>query len=103
MPAISLGAWETYGGYRGEDVARECLYRAFDSEERRATLIKLNKIASERGQTLAQMALVWVLRLPGVTSALIGASSVHQIEENVAALKNMSFSEAELARIAELI
>jgi L-glyceraldehyde 3-phosphate reductase len=59
-------------------------------------------MAKERGQTLAQMALAWILRLPAVTSALIGASSVQQIEENVEALKNLSFTEDELKRIDTL-
>jgi L-glyceraldehyde 3-phosphate reductase len=72
------------------------------TEERRTALRALNEIAQARGQTLAQMALVWVLRLPGITSALIGASSVKQVEENVAALKNMTFSDDELKRIDEL-
>jgi L-glyceraldehyde 3-phosphate reductase len=67
--------------------------------ERRATLIKLNEMAKKRGQTLAQMALAWILRLPGITSALTGASSVKQIEENVAALDNLAFSEEELSEI----
>jgi L-glyceraldehyde 3-phosphate reductase len=67
--------------------------------ERRATLIKLNEMAKKRGQTLAQMALAWILRLPGITSALTGASSVKQIEENVAALDNVEFSEEELSAI----
>jgi L-glyceraldehyde 3-phosphate reductase len=72
------------------------------NEERRTALRALNEMAKARGQTLAQMALVWVLRLPGITSALIGASSVKQVEENVAALKNMSFSDDELKRIDQL-
>ncbi len=59
----------------------------------------LNDVAQARGQTLAQMALAWVLRLPAVTSALIGASKVQQIEENVAALDNLAFSKEELERI----
>jgi L-glyceraldehyde 3-phosphate reductase len=59
----------------------------------------LNEIAKERGQSLAQMALAWVLRDPRVTSALIGASSTQQIEENVDALKALEFSEEVLARI----
>jgi len=59
----------------------------------------LNEIAKQRGQSLAQMALAWVLRDPRVTSALIGASSPEQIVENVAALKNLSFTAAELAEI----
>ena len=59
----------------------------------------LNEIAGQRGQTLAQMALAWTLRDPRVTSALIGASSVAQLEHNVAALERLDFSEAELAEI----
>ena len=70
--------------------------------ERRAALNKLNTLAQERGQTLAQMALAWLLRLPTITSALIGASSVAQIEENVAALANLDFSADELAQIDQL-
>ncbi len=63
---------------------------------------KLNEIAQQRGQTLAQMALVWLLKDRRVTSVLIGSSSVQQLEDNVAALKNMQFSRAELDQI-ELI
>jgi L-glyceraldehyde 3-phosphate reductase len=59
----------------------------------------LNEIAQRRGQTLAQMALAWVLRDPRITSTLIGASNATQIRENVAALKNLSFSAEELAQI----
>jgi len=70
--------------------------------ERRAVLNELNAMAGARGQTLAQMALAWILRLPAVTSALIGASSVKQIEENVAALDNLAFSDEELKRIDQL-
>jgi L-glyceraldehyde 3-phosphate reductase len=67
-----------------------------------ATLDKirgLNEIASRRGQTLAQMALAWTLRDPRVTSALIGASSVAQLEENVAAIDRLDFTEEELEEI----
>ena len=60
---------------------------------------KLNKIAGQRGQSLAQMALAWVLRKPQVTSALIGASSVKQLEDNLAALNNLQFAEEELQSI----
>ncbi|MGX5667542.1 L-glyceraldehyde 3-phosphate reductase [Rhizobium daejeonense] len=59
----------------------------------------LAKIAERRGQSLAQLALAWVLRDPRVTSALIGASSARQVEENVAALGNLSFTAEELAEI----
>ena len=59
----------------------------------------LNDIAAARGQSLAQMALAWVLRDPRMTSVLIGASSVAQLEQNVGAMDNPTFSEAELAQI----
>ena len=59
----------------------------------------LNEIASARGQSLAQLALAWVLRDPRVTSALIGASSVEQLEANVGALDRLELSDDELAQI----
>jgi L-glyceraldehyde 3-phosphate reductase len=59
----------------------------------------LNQIAKRRGQTLAQMAVAWTLRNPVVTSALVGASSVAQLEQNVAALDNLEFSPHELQEI----
>lgn len=64
---------------------------------------KLNEIAKQRGQTLAQMALVWLLKDRRVTSVLIGASSVAQLEDNVAALKNMKFSDKELKAIESIL
>jgi L-glyceraldehyde 3-phosphate reductase len=69
------------------------------SPERRERLLKLNEIAKARGQSLAQMALAWILRLPSITSALIGASRVEQVEENVRALDQLGFSEQELTVI----
>jgi L-glyceraldehyde 3-phosphate reductase len=63
----------------------------------------LNQIAVERGQTLAQMALAWVLREGKVTSALIGASRVSQIEENVNALQNCEFTKDEFNLIEEIL
>jgi len=62
----------------------------------------LNDIAQQRGQTLAQMALAWVLRDQRITSTLIGASNATQIRENVDALKNLSFTNEELAQIDAL-
>jgi diketogulonate reductase-like aldo/keto reductase len=62
----------------------------------------LNDIATERGQTLAQMAISWVLRDKRMTSALIGASSVAQLEENLAAAAKTSFTDAEVAAIEHL-
>jgi len=72
------------------------------NEKTLAKVRKLTEIAHKRGQTLAQMALAWVLRDPRVTSALIGASKVSQIEENVAALSNLAFSTEELKTIDEI-
>ncbi len=64
---------------------------------------KLNNIAIQRGQTLAQMALVWLLKDPRVTSVLIGASSVQQLDDNVAALKRMKFTNIELKQIEQIL
>ncbi|MFW6274916.1 MAG: L-glyceraldehyde 3-phosphate reductase [Spirochaetota bacterium] len=59
----------------------------------------LNEMAAQRGQSLAQMALAWNLRHPQVTSVLVGASSVRQIRQNIAALENLEFSDEELQKI----
>lgn len=64
---------------------------------------KLNELAKKRGQSMAQMAIAWVLRQPGMTSALIGASKVGQIEEAVAALDNLEFTADELAAIEAIL
>ncbi|MFS0878451.1 L-glyceraldehyde 3-phosphate reductase [Metabacillus niabensis] len=64
---------------------------------------QLNELAVERGQNLAQMALAWVLREGRITSALIGASKVSQIEDNVAALNNLDFTSEELAKIEQIL
>jgi L-glyceraldehyde 3-phosphate reductase len=74
---------------------------AFVSEENLEHVRALDAIASERGQSLAQMAIAWTLRDPRVTSTLVGASSVSQLEENVAALDNLDFTPDELAAIDE--
>jgi L-glyceraldehyde 3-phosphate reductase len=68
-------------------------------EEKLAKIRALHAIALQRGQTLAAMAVAWVLRDPRVTSALVGASKVSQVEDNVAALKNLKFSPEELRKI----
>lgn len=73
------------------------------TEEKLNKIRRLNELAGERGQSLAQMSLAWVLRGGKVTSALIGASKVSQIEENVAALDNLSFTEEELNKIEEIL
>ena len=66
-------------------------------------ICRLNEIADGRGQSLAQMALAWVLRKPEVTSVLIGASSTKQLEDNAAALGNLHFTNEELAAIDEIL
>ncbi len=73
------------------------------SEEKLAKVIELNQLAKERGQTLAQIALAWVLRQETVASALIGASRVSQIEENVAALDKLDFTKNELDLIDKIV
>jgi L-glyceraldehyde 3-phosphate reductase len=69
------------------------------TEQTLAKIRALNEIAARRGQSLAQLALAWTLREPRVTSTLVGASSVAQLEENVAALDRLDFTEDELAEI----
>jgi L-glyceraldehyde 3-phosphate reductase len=63
----------------------------------------LNGAARERGQTLAEMAVAWVLRDPRVTSALVGTSKVSQVDDNVAALRNLKFSADELRKIEDVL
>jgi L-glyceraldehyde 3-phosphate reductase len=69
------------------------------NEQTLAKVTALNEIAARRGQTLAQLALAWTLRHPQMTSTLAGASSVAQLEANVAAVENLDFSDEELAEI----
>ena len=69
------------------------------TEENIERIRALNAIAKDRGQTLAQMAIAWALRDPRVTSALIGARTVAQLEDSVAAVRRLDFSEDELAQI----
>jgi L-glyceraldehyde 3-phosphate reductase len=64
---------------------------------------RLNDIAGQRGQTLAQMAIAWVLRHPNMTSALVGASSVKQVEDNIAALQNLDIDHDQLQAIEEIL
>jgi L-glyceraldehyde 3-phosphate reductase len=73
------------------------------TEDKLLRVRKLNDLANRRGQSLAQMAITWVLRLPGVTSALIGASRPRQIRENVAAATAEPLNDEELAAIDEIL
>jgi L-glyceraldehyde 3-phosphate reductase len=68
-----------------------------------AKVRKLQGIAQARGQSLAQLAVAWVLRHPGVTSALIGASRVSQIEELVATLNHLDFTADELQAVEQIL
>ena len=79
------------------------LKREHVTEEKLAKIRRLNEIAQARGQTLAQMSLAWVLRHAGMTSALVGASRVRQIEDNVAALRHLEFTEEELKAIDRIL
>lgn len=73
------------------------------TDEKLAKVHKLNELAQARGQTMAQLAVAWVLRHAGMTSALIGASRVSQIEEIVGALANLAFSPEELAAMDAIL
>jgi L-glyceraldehyde 3-phosphate reductase len=92
-----------HGIPEGSRAAKETFLNAKQVEQNLPTVRALDELARQRGQTLAAFALAWVLRLPQVTSALIGASSVEQLEANVKALDHLDFSEAELAQIETIL
>ena len=73
------------------------------TEEKIARVVRLNELAAKRGESLAQMALQWVLRDGRVTSALIGASRPEQIRENIKALQFPDFSAQELQEIEAIL
>lgn len=73
------------------------------SKDKLARVRRLNEVAEKRGQSMAQMALAWVLRQPAVTSALIGASRVSQVEDSVATLNKLDFSPEELNQIEHIL
>jgi len=83
--------------------AREHFLKTEDVRENLPKVRALHAIAARRDQSLAQMAIAWVLRLPIVTSALIGASSPAQLEQNVKALDHLDFSKSELAEIDQVL
>jgi L-glyceraldehyde 3-phosphate reductase len=92
IPEDSRAA-KPHGFLRRESITREKLSR----------IQRLQEIAASRSQSLAQMAVAWVLRHPGMTSALIGASKVSQIEEMAGALRNLCFAEDELNAIEQAL
>lgn len=92
IPVDSRAA-KPHGALDKEDVSKEILSK----------VRQLNQIAGERGQSMAQMAIAWDLRHPAITTVIIGASRPSQIEEVIAGLNNLSFSEAELADIERVL
>lgn len=92
IPSDSRAA-KTTGFLRKEHVTPEVIDR----------VRKLNDLAAERGQSLSQMALAWVLRGGRITSVLIGASKISQVEENVAALDNLDFTAEEIEKIEDIL
>jgi L-glyceraldehyde 3-phosphate reductase len=90
-------------GSRADKYSGELHWGDSVTQDRIAKVRRLNDIAKERGQSMAQMAVAWVLRHPEMTSALIGASRVSQIEEIVAALDNLEFTSEELQAIEDIL
>jgi L-glyceraldehyde 3-phosphate reductase len=88
-------------GIPDDSRVRRGLYLSEDmvTEDTVARARGLNQIAARRGQTLAQMAIAWTLRDPRVTSAVVGASSLPQLEDSLGAVDALDFDEAELAEI----
>jgi L-glyceraldehyde 3-phosphate reductase len=93
LPADSRGAKYRDELHWGDEV----------SPERIAKVRQLNELAQKRGQSMAQMAIAWVLRQPQMTSALIGASKIRHVEEAVAALDHLSFTAGELSAIDAIL
>lgn len=87
----------------GSRATREVFLKKQDVETAHDKIVALNRIALDRGQSLAQMALAWVLRDTRITSVLIGASSAKQVEQNVDALQKLEFSEQELIDIEKVL
>ena len=73
------------------------------TEDKLLKVQRLNEMAQKRGQSMAQMALAWVLRHPAVTSALVGASRVSQVEDSIATLNRLDFSQEELSEIEKIL
>lgn len=87
----------------GSRATREVFLKKANVDEVHAKVLKLNNLARQRGQSLAQMALAWIIRDKRITSVLIGASSVLQINENIQMLNNTTFDEQELQEINKIL
>lgn len=92
-----------HGIPEGSRATREVFLKKEHVDSAHDKIVRLNDIAKLRGQSLAQMALAWVLRDRRITSVLIGASSVKQVEDNVDTLKNLAFFDEELKMIEEVL
>lgn len=92
-----------HGIPEGSRAAREVFLKKEHVDSAHDKIVQLNKIAEQRGQSLAQMALAWVLRDKRITSVLIGASSVKQVEQNVETLQKLSFFDEELKMIEDVL
>lgn len=92
IPADSRAA-KAHGFLKAQDISEEILSK----------IMRLNAVAAERNQTLAQMALAWILKDQRITSVLIGASSVKQLDDNLEALKKLDFSREELEMIENIL
>ena len=92
-----------HGIPEGSRATREVFLKKEHVDTAHDKIVALNKIAQQRGQSLAQMALAWILRDKRITSVLIGASSVKQLNDNVDMLKNIAFSEEELSAIETVL
>ncbi len=87
----------------GSRATREVFLKKEDVDTAHAKIVQLNNIAQERGQSLAQMALAWILKDKRITSVLVGASSVKQLEDNVETLQKLAFSSEELEAIENVL
>ncbi|WP_346859181.1 L-glyceraldehyde 3-phosphate reductase [uncultured Draconibacterium sp.] len=92
-----------HGIPEGSRATREVFLKKEHVDTAHDKIVALNNIAQQRGQSLAQMALAWILRDKRITSVLIGASSVKQLNDNVDMLKNLAFSEEELNAIESVL
>ena len=106
IPYSPLAGGFLTGKYRRNikpDSARAKGLEKYSTEKNYQLIDLLEKLGEDHQASVAQMALAWVLRLPAMTSALIGTSRISQVEDSVAAIKNLAFSEAELKTIEAIL